>query len=142
MGRNLMAHLRTNTVARIHRSAIDPGLPKRLEAAALLVRGSTPKGRYHLQVTAAAVPGGSEDTMFRMIPDLDLLDEVLAQQEDDWIVVTVRGIGEMLGDRGAGSPQTSGKAPSWIDLSDQTDQFGMRRAWVNLVANDNDQASG
>src|SRR5262249_58084438 len=44
MGRNLMAHLRSNTVVRIHRSAIDPALPKRLETAALLIRGSTPKG--------------------------------------------------------------------------------------------------
>jgi len=61
MGRNLMAHLRSNTVVRVHRSAIDPALPKLLQTAALLVRGSTTKGRYHLQVTAADGPGGSED---------------------------------------------------------------------------------
>lgn len=140
MGRNLIAHLRTNTVVRIHRSAFDPGLPKRLEAAALLVRGSNATGRYHLQVTAAAVAGGSEDTMFRMIPDLDLLDQTLASQEEDWIVITLRGIGEMLGDRSAAAAKQSGQVPSWMDLSDQTDQFGMRRAWVNLVATTDDLA--
>lgn len=133
MGRNLMAHLRSNTVVRIHRSAIDPALPKRLETAALLVRGSTPQGRYHLQVTAAAGPGGSEDVMFRMIPDIDLLDQTLAAQQQDWIVITLRGIGEMQGDRNPNSPKQTGQAPSWMDLSNQTDEFGMRRAWVNLV---------
>src|SRR5262249_43124366 len=138
MGRNLMAHLRSNTVVRIHRSAIDPALPKRLETAALLIRGSTPRGRFHLQVTAAAGPGGSEDVMFRMIPDIDLLDQTLAAQQEDWIVITLRGIGEMKGDRNPSANKQTGQAPSWMDLSDQTDEFGVRRAWVNLVANQDD----
>jgi choline dehydrogenase-like flavoprotein len=138
MGRNLMAHLRSNTVVRIHRSAIDPTLPTRLEAAALLVRGSMPTGRYHLQVTAAAGPGGSEDAMFRMIPDLDLLDQTLANQKEDWIVITLRGIGEMFGDRNPNAPKQTGATPSWIDLSDQTDEFSTRRAWVNIVPNNDD----
>src|SRR6266545_4228008 len=74
MGKNLMGHLRSNTVVRIHRSILPPDLPKQLEAAALLVRGSTPEGRYHLQVTAAAIKGANaEDVMFRMIPDIELL---------------------------------------------------------------------
>lgn len=133
-GRNLMAHLRSNTVVRIHRSAIDPTLPKRLETAALFVLGLTPEGRYHLQVTAAAAgTGGSEDVMFRMIPDIDLLDQTLAAQQEDWIVITLRGIGEMQGDRNPNSPKQTGQSPIWMDLSNQTDEFGMRRAWVNLV---------
>jgi len=138
MGRNLMAHLRSNTVVRIHRSAIDPALPKRLETAALLVRGSTPQGRYHLQVTAAAGTGGSEDVMFRMIPDIDLLDQTLAAQQEDWIVITLRGIGEMQGDRNPNALKQTGQAPSWMDLSEQTDEFSVRRAWVNLVAGQSD----
>ena len=140
MGRNLMAHLRTNTVVRVHRSAIDPALPKLLQTAALLVRGSTPKGRYHLQVTAADGPGGSEDLLFRMIPDIDLLDQTLAAQQEDWIVITLRGIGEMNGDRIGSAAKQTGQSPNWVDLSDQTDEFGMRRAWVNLVANQDDGA--
>src|SRR5437660_422754 len=138
MGRNLMAHLRSNTVVRVHRSAIDPTLPARLEAAAVLVRGSAPTGRYHPQVTAAAVPGGSEDAMFRMIPDLDLLNQTLANQQEDWIVITLRGIGEMFGDRNLNAPKQTGATPSWIDLSDQTDEFSMRRAWMNIVPNNAD----
>jgi hypothetical protein len=139
MGRNLMGHLRSNTVVRIKRDAIKPGLAKELQAAALLVRGSTPQGRYHIQVTAAAVQGAnSEATLFRMVPDIDLLDKMLANQKEDWIVITLRGIGEMLGDRNA-NPQNS--ATSWMDLSPfERDEFGMRRAWVNLVTRPEDQA--
>ena len=134
MGRNLMAHLRSNTVVRIKRAAFDPALPKQLQAAALLVRGSTPQGRYHMQVTAAAVTGAdSEATMFRMVPDIDLLDKMLASQTADAIVITFRGIGEMEGDRSLGSTKNTGSPPNWMDLSDQTDEFGLRRAWVNLV---------
>ncbi|WP_162145377.1 family 16 glycoside hydrolase [Rhizobium mesoamericanum] len=135
MGRNLMGHLRSNTVVRIKRSAFDPSLPKQLEAAALLVRGSSPEGRYHLQVTAAAVMGSnSESVMWRMIPDIDLLDQTLASESADWITVTFRGIGEMTGDQDPTLAKVTGTVPNWMDLSDQTDEFGRRRAWVNLVA--------
>ena len=135
IGRNLMGHLRGNTVVRIKRSAFSAALPLRLEAAAQLVRGSTAQGRFHLQVTAAAVTGAnSEVDMWRMIPDLDLVDQTLASQSADWIVVTFRGIGEMTGSQDPTVGKSTGSPPSWIDLSDQTDEFGRRRAWVNLVA--------
>lgn len=135
MGRNLLGHLRSNTIVRIKRSAFSPAIPKQLEAAALLVRGSTSRGRFHLQVTAAAVVGSnSEGMMWRMIPDIDLVDQTLSSQTADWIVVTFRGIGEMTGSQDPTLVKSTGNAPSWIDLSDQTDEFGRRRAWVNLVA--------
>lgn len=138
MGRNLMGHLRSNTVVRIKRSVLPSTLPKQLEAAALLVRGSTPQSRYHLQVTAAAIVGAnSEATMFRMVPDIELLDRMLASQSEEWIVITLRGIGEMQGDKNA---STLNAGTSWMDLSfDQNDQFGRRRAWVNLVATPADE---
>lgn len=139
MGRNLMGHLRSNIVVRSKRSALTASLPKNLEAAALLVRGSTPQGRYHLQVTAAAIMGAnSEATMWRMIPDIELLDKMLAGQSSDWIVITLRGIGEMVGDRDPNKPKVTGSAPSWLDLSDQTDEFGARRAWVNIATTQGD----
>jgi len=139
MGRNLMGHLRSNLTVRIKRAAFDPALPQKLEAAALFVRGSTPQGRFHIQVTAAAVMGGNpEVAMFRMVPDIDLLDRFLASQTADWIVITLRGIGEMEGSQDPTLPKSTGSPPSWMDLSDQTDQFGFRRAWVNLVATETD----
>jgi hypothetical protein len=142
-----MAHLRSNTVVRIHRSALGLQLAAGLQAAAVLVRGSNAKGRYHLQVTAAALPGGSEDAMWRAIPDLDLLEQTLASQKEDWIVVTLRGIGEMTGSRDPNLPKITGSWPSWVDLSDQTEPLPplsntpaaqMRRAWANLVASTDD----
>lgn len=142
MGRNLMAHLRSNTVVRIKRSAFGAGLPSHLEAAALLVRGSTPKGRFHLQVTAAAITGvDSEATMWRMVPDIDQLGQILASQQADKIVITLRGIGEMQGSQDPNVTKTTGSTPGWMDLSfDQLDEFGVRRAWVNLVPSPDDLA--
>ena len=142
MGRNLMAHLRSNTVVRIKRSALGGGLPTALEAAALLIRGSTPQGRFHLQVTAAAVTGAdSEATMWRMVPDVDLLGQMLASQDAEKIVITFRGIGEMHGSGDPTLSKVTGTAPSWTDLSpDQLDEFGVRRAWVNLVPTQEDLA--
>ena len=139
MGRNLMAHLRSNTTIRIPRSGFGT-LPKQLAAAAMLVRGSTPQGRYHFQVTAAAVDSpNAEQTMWRMVPDLDLLDQLLASEEFDRITITFRGIGEMLGDKNA---TNTNSASSWIDLSPfERDEFGMRRAYVNLAATAKDKAS-
>jgi len=144
MGRNLMAHLRSNTTVRIKRSLF-PKLktkPGELEAAALIVRGSTPESRYHLQVTAADVRGSDpEKNMFHMIPDIDLLNQIAANQDPDWIVLTLRGIGEMRGDPQA-TPTNTGT--SWMNLAfdtaDQRDEFGKRRAWVNLVATNADMA--
>ena len=134
MGRNLMAHLRSNTTVRIKRAAFDPSLPQRVEAAALLVRGSASQRRFHIQVTAAAVAGADpEVVMFHMIPDIDLVDRMLSSEQADSIVLTFRGIGEMEPARNADATKVTGIAPSWLDLSDQRDEFGLRRAWVNLV---------
>jgi 3-keto-disaccharide hydrolase/GMC oxidoreductase len=131
MGRNLMAHLRSNTTVRIPRSILG-SLPKQLAAAAMLVRGSTPQGRYHLQVTAAAVDSpDAESTMWRMVPDLDLLNQLLASEDFDKVTITFRGIGETIGDKNASN---TNPATSWVDLSPfERDEFGMRRAYVNLV---------
>jgi hypothetical protein len=52
MGRNLMAHVRSDFTVRIHRSALPP-VPGHVQTAALLVRGAAPSGRFHIQVTAS-----------------------------------------------------------------------------------------
>ena len=66
--------------------------------------------------------------MFRMIPDLDLLDGMLASQNADWISITVRGLGEMKGDQSSSVPNNTG---SRINLSPfESDEFGAARAWV------------
>lgn len=138
MGKNLMGHLRSNVTVRIKRGAISAQLPQALEAAALLVRGSTPNARYHIQVTASAINNQNpEVSMFRMIPDIELLEKHLASQNQEWVVITLRGIGEMLGDKNASSSNSS---TSWMDLSPfEKDQFLFARAWVNLVKTNTDE---
>jgi hypothetical protein len=134
---NLMGHLRSNIVVRIKRSVFLNVPPTDLETVALLVRGEVLGRRFHLQVSASASAGSdSERNMWNTVPDIDLLDAMKANQDPDWISITLRGIGEME-DRPSLSPNPG---DSWIDLSPETDQWGARRAYVNLVASANDRA--
>ncbi len=135
MGRNLQAHVRSDFTVRIRRAAF-PGLPLNVETAALLVRGVVPTGRFHLQLTASAHSGGSDALLFNMIPDIDLLQQQLMNDDPNWITLTVRGIGEMHGDRT--TPVPNGNA-SWINLSPfEVDEFGVPRAFVHFALSAND----
>jgi choline dehydrogenase-like flavoprotein len=133
MGRNLMAHWRSNIFVRVRRPALDPGstLPNALQTGALLVRGSTPQGVFHIQVTASADPGGNSDALlYTMIPDIDLLDSTLANQQNGWISIGFRGVSQLHGDQASSVPNISGR---WINLSPfEQDEFGMPRAYVQL----------
>jgi choline dehydrogenase-like flavoprotein len=129
MGRNLMAHVRSDFTVRVKRSALPP-VPSDVQTAAFLVRGRAPGGRFHVQVTASTDASGSDELLFRMIPDLELLQSMLANRDPNWITFTFRGIGEMIGDRTGGVPNTNG---SWIDLSPfEADEFGVPRAYVQI----------
>ena len=83
IGKNLIAHLRSNVVIRVPRTAI-PGLSaavNEVQTAAFFVkcRGTRPNGdllgRFHLQITATGGGStvGAEDELFRKIPDVGLL---------------------------------------------------------------------
>jgi hypothetical protein len=134
IGRNLMCHSRSNTFARIRRTALDPSgtLPDALQTGALLVRGSTPQGTFQIQVTASADPAGNSDALlFSMIPDIDVLDEILANQQAGWISFGFRGVSELIGDKVTSVPNPSGR---WINLSPfENDEFGVPRAYVQLT---------
>jgi choline dehydrogenase-like flavoprotein len=130
MGRNLMAHVRSDFTVRVHRSAFPP-LPAHVQTAALLVRGVAPSGRFHLQVTASTHVAGSDELLFRMIPDVDILSAQLANQDPNWITITFRGIGEMRGDKTTAIPNAT---TSWINLSPyELDEFGVPRAYVHIT---------
>jgi choline dehydrogenase-like flavoprotein len=141
MGRNLMAHWRSNTFVRIKRTGFDPGniLPAALQAGALLVRGSTAQGKFHLQVTASADPqGNSDDLLFAMIPDIDLLDATLANQTADSISIGFRGVSQLFGDQTTSVPNASGR---WINLSPfESDEFGVPRAYVQMTTTNAEDA--
>ncbi len=133
---NLMAHLRSNITVRIKRAALGLGAPADLETSALILRGSALGRRFHHQVTAAdtAAPN-PESAMWSMVPDIDLIGSLLANEDPNWIAITFRGIGEMEDQQATANIDP---ARSWIDLSNETDQWGMRRAYAQLVATQND----
>jgi len=131
IGKNLVGHLRSNTTFRFPRAAVGLGLPSELEASALFVKGHTANGHFHFQITGCGVRGdvrNSEDELFKAIPDIDQLDiirDALQSVPDDFIVVTVRAIGEMEPNRTAG-------AHSRIELDPEPDEHGIRRAKVTI----------
>jgi choline dehydrogenase-like flavoprotein len=135
MGRNLTVHMRSTTTVQIRRSVLEtPGnpLPSDLQTAALLARGETPDGHFHLQLTAADDRTGDADKLlFRLIPDIDLLQEILAAQDADFVAVTFRGCAET---KGVKDQPIHNPGLRWIDLSPfERDRFGFRRAFVNLA---------
>lgn len=140
MGKNFMAHLRSNLDIRIPRAALAslPAAAKTLQASALFVKGrhqyagTNRFGHFHLQITASGLgPVGvnSEAELFKKVPDIDLFDAHL-HANDTHVVVTIRGIGEM----------ESMNTNSAVDLdSNPTEQeFGLRRASVAVKASTND----
>jgi hypothetical protein len=102
VGANLMAHLRSNVVMRIPRASLPPGLPQELQASALFAKGAHrfDDGTlvyFHLQITAAGLDNLTDDDhveLFMKVPDLDFFED-LAQADDQHVVITIRGIGEM-----------------------------------------------
>jgi choline dehydrogenase-like flavoprotein len=102
----------------------------------MLVRGAAPSGRFHVQVTASTSRAGADDLLFRMIPDLDLLDQQLANDDPEWITVTMRGVGEMHGDTTSVPPAAGA---SWVDLSPhESDEFGVPRAFAQILLGERD----
>jgi choline dehydrogenase-like flavoprotein len=136
MGRNLMAHVRSNFVIRVRRSAIPGALETATQTAAALVTGVAPHGRFHLQITASTSAGGADAVLFRTVPDLDQVEALRSAVDQDWVGLTIRAVGQMHGDRNAtlGDPDAS-----WIDVRpDRPDEYGVPRAYVNLAVGEQD----
>jgi choline dehydrogenase-like flavoprotein len=137
IGRNLMAHLRSNLTIRIPRTALPAGMPNELAASALFLkgrhkRGDNSTGHFHLQITAAGLDRPTTDTepeLFKKIPSLDFFTPFLTAN-DDKIVITLRGIGEMLPNNGNNR----------VTLSGALDEYQHPRAFVSLapVGGDNE----
>lgn len=141
MGRNLMSHVRTNAFVQIPRTTFDPNgvLPTLLQTGAVLVRGSTPQGKFHLQITASADVGLNSDALlYSMIPDIDQLDAILANQTSGTISIALRGESQMVGDTTTPVPNANGR---WINLSPfEIDEFGVPRAFVQFTTSPAEEA--
>jgi len=146
IGKNLMAHLRSNLTIRVPRTSIT-GLGaagKELQTSALFVKGRVDLGggkkRYfHMQITATGLPQpgyGSEAELFQKVPDIDTID-AQSKADDQSVEITIRGIGEM-------DPvdlTNPAALHSRIDLTPGTDtDFGVRRAQVAIQTTPDDDA--
>lgn len=140
IGANLMAHLRSNMDIRVPRAALAslPAAIKALQSSALLVKGQHKfpdgsKGHFHLQITASGLGStgsSSEAELFQKLPDIDGLEQHL-KATDTHVVITIRGIGEMQ----PGNPNSN----VTLDLDPNQQDYGVRKAWVNLVPTQKDQ---
>lgn len=108
-GSNFMAHLRSNVVMRIPRSSLPPNLPSELQSSALFAKGAHPyedgsgTGYFHLQITSAGLDNLADDDhveLFMKVPDIDFYEDLL-EADDQHVVITIRGIGEMEPDNPA-----------------------------------------
>lgn len=137
MGRNLLSHVRSNIYVRVRRTALDTSgvLPTLLQTGAVLVRGSTPAGKFHIQVTASAdATFNSDAVLFSMIPDVDQLDILLNSQQSGWVSIAFRGVSELHGDKQSAVPNASGR---WINLSPfENDEYGIPRAYAQFTTTD------
>jgi hypothetical protein len=144
MGKNLIAHLRSNLVIRVPRSAISGLSPavNELQTAALFVKGRATRpngdliGRFHLQISASGGGStvGAEDELYRKVPDVDFYDQ-LRTSTDTHVAIAIRGLGEME----PADPTNPGAHPSQVDLSFGKDEYGIRRASVGLTPTQRDQ---
>ena len=104
MGKNLIAHLRSNLTIRVpitSLTSLPAGTQTSLQASALFVKGkATIAGEdrlFHLQITASGLNKlgtDSEAELFKKIPDTEQMDSML-RATDSHVVITLRGIGEM-----------------------------------------------
>ena len=136
IGQNLIAHLRSNLTIRVPRASLPADLPAALATSALFVKGrfahaANDFGYFHLQITASGLDKPSTDSeaeLFKKVPEVDLLD-ALRQSNDDNVVITIRGIGEM----------TPRNPNSRITLSGNLDEFTMPRADVQINRSTRDE---
>lgn len=115
IGRNMMAHFRSNYDVRIHRSAFGSDLPMLLQASALHIQGEIRNRRFHIQFFAAADPGNSGSALlYKMVRDIEDLKALLDSQKSEWISFRVLTVGEMIGNKS--SPLYT-PGTSWMDVS-------------------------
>lgn len=164
IGRNLMAHVRSNHVWQVKRTALSLEMNESLGNAALHIPGLTRRlssqkkqGNFHFQFYASANipsnpqdgPTNAEQYLYMMLPDLDEIQAILAAQDQRTVALGIRSCGEMFGER---KPVPIESPISWMNTSSPgvadelfVDIAGnvverVPRAFVQLVETSEDKA--
>ena len=139
MGRNLMYHVRTNHVWQVKRDAL--GLPvadQNLGNTALNIRGESRHidgvgrtGQFHFQFYASSglppginnSPEDAELFLYRLLPNFDQVQDVMASHDDEVVALGIRTAGETFGDRFTEIPPPDGTNISWMNLGNADEVF-------------------
>jgi len=144
MGKNLLAHVRSNLTIRVPRAAL-AGLgaaAAELQTSTLFVKGRATAndgrvlGTFHLQITASggAQNVGAEAELFKKIPDVDFFD-TLSTSNDQTVAIAIRGIGQMA----AADFADPVAHPSRVEIDDtRRDEYTIPRAFVTLTPTQDD----
>ncbi|MCU1246991.1 MAG: oxidoreductase [Edaphobacter sp.] len=145
MGRNYMVHLRFDISFDVDRAAFGtwvktqwPGkeLASELQQAAVHVQCEGASGRFQFQFYAATNRNGPDENLYRLVPDLEIQQQIADNFQSDKIRIVLRASGQVHGGRAAsiGDPNFD-----YVDLAGDADfdqQFGHRRAWVQFNRGD------
>ncbi len=132
MGRNLLAHLRSNVTIRVPLANLgDPlggAAPPTVPVSALFAKGTVNiagRDRYfHVQITASggqAMDTNAEADLFQKVPDVDHVDQ-LRQATPTHVVIALRGVAEM----------EPGNDSSRVQLAQFDADQGRPAAWVTV----------
>jgi choline dehydrogenase-like flavoprotein len=141
MGRNYMVHLRFDLPFDVDRAGFGtwvaaqwPGaeLASELQLAAVHVQCEGASGRFQFQCYAATNNNGADANLYRMVPDLEIQEQIADQFQSDKIRIILRGSGQIHGGRAAAIADPNF---DYVDLAGDADfdqQFGHRRAFVQF----------
>ena len=147
MGRNFMVHLRADFVFKIESKKFAEFVSKQwptrsfadvLQTALLHIQCQGQHGTYQYQLFAATNVSGPDSDLYRMIPDIDVLNEIKNSFNADFISFVLRSSGEVKGGRNA--PYRDPNF-DFIDLAGDADfdaLFGHKRSWAQFKTNDED----
>jgi len=141
MGRNYMVHLRFDISFDVYFLGFGEcdqlllpgeGLASELQQAAVHVQCEGTSGRFQFQFYAATNNNGPDANLYRLVPDLEIQQQIADNFQSDKIRIVLRASGQVQGGRAAsiGDPNFD-----YVDLAGDADfdqQFGHRRAWVQF----------
>jgi hypothetical protein len=111
-------------------------LASELQQAAVHVQCEGASGRFQFQFYAATNDNGPDANLYRLVPDLNIQQQIADQFQSDKIRIVLRASGQVHGGRAApiGDPNFD-----YVNLAGDADfdhQFGHRRAWVQFNRSD------